>query len=76
LSGEERTSEARKAYCIDDISFLLVEYDRIGDTLHIIFSKSEPDESILVGDDIVVNLREGKIVSISIPDASRKLGLG
>ena len=64
-----------KAYCIENLSFLLVEYDRVSDTLHIIFSKSDPDESMLVGDDVIVNLREGKIVSITLPEASKKLGL-
>ena len=47
----------------------------MSDTLHIIFSKSDPDESMLVGDDVIVNLREGKIVSITLPEASKKLGL-
>ena len=64
-----------RSYCVEDLSFLLIEYDRVSDTLHIIFSKSDPDESVLVGEDVIVNLREGKIVSITLPEASKKLGL-
>ena len=71
---ESRGAEGR-SYCVEDLSFLLVEYDRVSDTLHIIFSKSDPDESLLVGEDVIVNLREGRIVSITLPEASKKLGL-
>ena len=73
--GEPKGAEETRSYCVEDLSFLLVEYDRVSDTLHIIFSKNDPDESVLVGEDVIVNLREGKIVSITLPEASKKLGL-
>ncbi len=74
--GEHRVNASGGRYCIEDVSFILVEYDREGDSLHIIFSKEAPDESVLASDDIIVNLKEGKLVSIVVENASKKLGIG
>ncbi len=52
-----------------------IEYDKQNDILYINFGKEEPDESIMVDDDIIVSIREDKIVGISIYNFSRRAGI-
>jgi len=54
---------------------LWIEYDRQNDILYINFGREEPDESIMVDDDVIVSLRGDKIVGISIYNFSRRAGL-
>ncbi|WP_204280944.1 DUF2283 domain-containing protein, partial [Serratia marcescens] len=47
-----------------------VEYDRNTDTLYINFGEGEPDESVLIGDNVIANIREGRLISIIVTDFS------
>ena len=54
---------------------LWVEYDKQNDILYINFGREEPDESIMLDDDIIVSVRGDKIVGISIYNFSRRVNL-
>ncbi len=60
---------------IANIKQLWIEYDKQNDILYINFGKEEPDESIMVEDDIVVGVKDDKIVGITIFDFSKRAGL-
>ena len=66
--------EKRRLF-IDNIEELWVEYDRQNDILYINFGVEEADESILIDDDIVVSISDGKLVGISIYSFSKKAGI-
>jgi len=54
---------------------LWLEYDKQNDILYINFGREEPDEEVMLDDDVVVALRGDKIISISIYNFSRRVGL-
>ncbi len=54
---------------------LWVEYDKQNDILYINFGREEPDESIMIDDDIIVSVRGDRIVGISIYNFSRRVNL-
>ncbi|GBF09745.1 hypothetical protein apy_14700 [Aeropyrum pernix] len=67
--------EGLKNLVVEDLSKLWIEYDRNTDTLYISFGEGEPDESVLIGDNIIANIREGRLISIIVTDFSRLAGL-
>jgi len=80
--GEERLREHEDAMervrelVVKGVEDLWIEYDKHNDILYINFSREEPDESILVDDDITVSIKDGReLVSITIMNFSRKAGL-
>ena len=60
---------------IGDLRELWIEYDRQTDTLYINFGREEPDESIMLEDDVIVNIKGDKVVGIVIMEFSRRAGL-
>jgi len=66
-----------KEYRVKDLEALWLEYDRAADALYINFGEEveEADEAILVGDDIVVRIKGGFIVSITVNNFSKKAGV-
>ncbi len=67
----KKVSELRVA----DIRQLWIEYDKQSDILYINFGREEPDESIMIDDDVVVGIKDDKIVGITIFNFSRRVGL-
>ncbi|BAA79658.2 hypothetical protein APE_0682a.1 [Aeropyrum pernix K1] len=67
--------EGLKNLVVEDLSKLWIEYDRNTDTLYINFGEGEPDESVLIGDNVIANIREGRLISIIVTDFSRLAGL-
>ncbi len=59
-----------------DVSSMWVEYDRNTDTLYINFEDGEPEESVLISDNIIVNSKGGRLLSIVVTEFSRHTGLG
>jgi len=53
------------------------EYDRQSDILYIYFEKDveEADEEVLIGDNIVYRIKDGRIISVMIMDFLKNLGL-
>jgi len=62
---------------IADIEHIWIEYDKQNDILYINFGYDveDADESILTENDIVVRIKNGKVVSLTIFDFSRKAGI-
>jgi len=60
---------------IEDIKDIWIEYDRQNDILYINFGSEEADESVLIDDDIVVGIKDGRLVGITIYSFSRRAGL-
>ena len=54
---------------------LWIEYDKQNDILYINFGREEPDESIMLDDDVIVSIRGDRIVGISIYNFSRRVNL-
>ncbi len=59
---------------ISNIKELWIEYDRHNDILYINFGVDEAEESIMVDDDIIVGLKDRRIVGITIFNFSRRVG--
>ncbi len=76
LREHEEAMERVKELVVRNIENLWIEYDKHNDILYINFSREEPDESILVDDDVTVSIRGGReLVSITIMNFSRRAGL-
>jgi len=60
---------------VGNLRELWLEYDKQNDILYINFGRDEPDEEIMLDDDVIVALSGDKIVSISIYNFSRRVGL-
>ncbi len=50
-------------------------YDREADVLYVRFEKGAADRSDLTPDDVVLRFREGRLIGITILNASRRPGL-
>jgi len=76
-SGEEYEEAVRRLgeLRIAGLEELWIEYDKQNDILYINFGREEPDESIMVDDDVIVNIRGDRIVGIIVQDFSRRAGL-
>ncbi len=72
VSGKER-SELR----IGDLNNIWLEYDRQNDILYINFGYDieDADESFLTENDIAVRIKNGRVVSLTVFDFSKKVGL-
>ncbi|MEB3806182.1 MAG: DUF2283 domain-containing protein [Desulfurococcales archaeon] len=60
---------------ISDLRKLWIEYDKQNDILYFVFSDEEPDESIMIEDDIIVSLKGNRLVSISVYNFSKRVNL-
>ena len=79
--AEERAREYEEALekldslRVSSLREIWIEYDKQNDILYINFGKEEPDESIMIDDDIIVSIRKDRIVGISIYNFSRRAGI-
>ena len=75
--GEYREEVRRRlgSVRVSRLSELWIEYDRQTDTLYINFGKGEPDETIMIDNDVIIGLEGDELVSIIIQDFSRRAGL-
>ncbi len=64
-------------YEISDLDKLWLEYDRQNDVLYINFGyeSGEADEEVLVGDDIVIRIKNKRVVGITIMNFSSKANI-
>lgn len=69
--------EPRRFYIEDIDKNLWIEYDSQNDILYIYFApeNEEPEESLLIGEDTVIALRGDKLVSITLFNFSKRIGL-
>lgn len=71
------SEESREELKIGDIHNIWLEYDKQTDILYINFGTDieEADESVMVDDDIIVRIKDGRVVSITIMNFSEKAGI-
>ncbi len=64
-------------YKISDLDKIWIEYDRQNDILYINFGYDieDADEEFLSGEDIIVRIKAGRVVSITIMNFSEKAGI-
>ncbi|NOZ31279.1 MAG: DUF2283 domain-containing protein [Crenarchaeota archaeon] len=60
---------------VGDLTKMWIEYDKQNDILYLIFGDEEPDESIMLENDIVLSLKGDKLVGISIYNFSRRANI-
>ncbi|MCD6340532.1 MAG: DUF2283 domain-containing protein [Desulfurococcales archaeon] len=62
---------------IGDINNIWFEYDRQNDILYINFGcdVEDADESFLTENDIAIRIKNGRVVSITVFDFSKRVGL-
>jgi len=52
----------------------VLDYDPEGDVLYISFGKPQPaDDSDVTDEGVIVRLREGRIIGLTIPNAKKRL---
>jgi len=66
-----------KEFRIRDLDKIWMEYDRQNDILYINFGYDieDADEEFLSGQDIVVRIKSGRVVSIMVMNFSEKAGI-
>ncbi len=72
-SGESE----RKELLIGDVEKIWFEYDRQNDILYINFGLDieDADESFLTEDNVVVRIKNGRVVSLTVFDFAKRVGL-
>ncbi len=72
MSEFEEALDKIRSYPLASIEDVWVGYDRSSDTLYIVFGREEAEESILVGDNIVINVSKGRVVGITIMEFKKR----
>ncbi len=72
----DKPQEEAKEYKIGNLDKIWFEYDSQNDILYINFGLDieEADESFLTDDNIVIRLRNGKVIGITVFDFMRRIG--
>ncbi|MCD6323706.1 MAG: DUF2283 domain-containing protein [Desulfurococcales archaeon] len=67
----------KKDLLIGDLNHIWFEYDSQNDILYINFGYDleDADESFLTENDVVIRIKDGKVVSLTVFDFSKKVGL-
>ncbi len=66
-----------REFVVSGLEDIWLEYDRSSDILYINFGDDveDIDEALLVGEDIIVRIKDGRLVSITINNFSKKAGI-
>lgn len=81
MMEEDRVKEYENALIrvrslkLGDPTKMWIEYDKQNDILNLVFGDEEPDESIMLDDDIVLSLKDDTVVGISIYNFSKKANI-
>ncbi len=72
----EREGKEVREYVIADINKIWFEYDQQNDILYINFGLEveEADESFLTEDNIVVRIKDNKVIGLTVFDFMRRIG--
>jgi len=70
-------SYAMDKYSVDSLDKVWFEYDRQNDILYINFGYDveDADEEVLSGEDVVLRIKDGRVVSIMVLRFMEKLGI-
>jgi uncharacterized protein YuzE len=75
LREYEESVRRTRRLIVEDIDKLWIEYDKQNDILYINFGTEEADESVMIDDDVIVRMREGKLVGIVVNNFSKRAGI-
>ncbi len=69
--------DEKEKLLIGDVEHIWFEYDRHNDILYINFGYDieDADESILTENDVAVRIKNGRVVSLTVFDFAKKIGL-
>ena len=75
--GEEVKEVRTDNLGIGDINHIWFEYDQQNDILYINFGYDieDADESFLTENDVAVRIKNGKVVSLTVFDFTKKIGI-
>jgi len=51
---------------LEELENAIVKYDEVEDALYIVLSDEEEDEMLLLSNDIVIKLRGGRVISMTV----------
>ena len=73
MSGVKLMDEGNEEYVIDlkSLGNAKIIYNSVTDTLHIIIDEGEADKAMLLENNIVVRIRNGRVIEIGIPDITK-----
>lgn len=69
----ERKARRQLVVDLDELEHAFIRYDELSDTLYINLSKEEADETLLLENNIIVHVKNNKIVSLTILDLLRRV---
>ncbi|NAZ12692.1 MAG: DUF2283 domain-containing protein [Desulfurococcales archaeon] len=71
------SDQENKKFNIYDLNNLWIEYDKQNDSLYIYFAPEnvEAEESFLIGDDVIVAVKDDSLISITIMNFSKRIGV-
>ncbi|AFZ70834.1 Protein of unknown function (DUF2283) [Caldisphaera lagunensis DSM 15908] len=67
--------EKVKNLIVEDPENIWMEYDKVGDTLYIGFSKDEEEETIMLENDMIINIKDNRLISLLIPNFKEKTNI-
>ncbi len=59
-------SERMAQLDLEELGNAIVRYDELTDTLYLVLSNEEADETLLLPNDVVVHISKGKVIAITI----------
>jgi hypothetical protein len=73
MSGVKLMDEGNEEYVVDlkNLGNAKIIYNSVTDTLHIIIDEGEADKAMLLENNIVVRIRNGRVIEIGIPDITK-----
>ncbi|MCC6030570.1 MAG: DUF2283 domain-containing protein [Desulfurococcales archaeon] len=71
------SDQENKKFNIYDLNNLWIEYDKQNDSLYIYFAPEnvEAEESFLIGEDVIVAVKDDSLISITIMNFSKRIGV-
>ena len=76
VAAVEPAEPRKKKLYIEDIDKVRIEYDKQSDTLYIHFADpdEEAEEAFMTEEDIIVRVKDGKLLTITVMGFSEKTG--
>ncbi|HID80636.1 MAG TPA: DUF2283 domain-containing protein [Ignisphaera sp.] len=69
----EREARRQLVVYLDELEHAFIRYDEISDTLYINLSNEEADETLLLENNIIVHVKNNRIIGLTILDLLRRV---
>jgi len=69
----EREARRQLVVYLDELEHAFIRYDELSDTLYINLSNEEADETLLLENNIIVHVKNNKIIGLTILDLLRRV---